>query len=116
MHSDNLTAGQVSQDTLEAICKLTHSGLSPEAISCALNLNIQTVTHFIARGDFESKDLYQEGNQCKQSQLVQEALIHRLQEHSDKTQANALNRDLAETSLQDIREALYHLHEIPTFI
>jgi hypothetical protein len=34
----------------------------------------------------------------------------------DTLEANALNRDLAKTALQDAREALYHLLEVPTFI
>jgi hypothetical protein len=34
----------------------------------------------------------------------------------DTLEANALNKDLAETAFQDNREALYHLQEIPTFI
>jgi hypothetical protein len=38
----------------------------------------------------------------------------RLEAQSESPQANALNRDLAEISLQDTREALYH--ELPTFI
>jgi hypothetical protein len=51
MHNENLTVGaeQVSQDTLEAIIKLTLSGSTPEAISCALDLNVQTVIQVIAR-------------------------------------------------------------------
>jgi hypothetical protein len=66
MHSESHTVGadQVSQDTLEAICKLTLSGPTPEAISLALDLNLQTVLQVIARGDFGSKHLDQEGNQC----------------------------------------------------
>jgi hypothetical protein len=115
MHSENLTAGaeQVSQDTLEAICKLTLSGSTPEAISFILDLNVQTVIQVIARGDFGSKDFNQEGSQCNQDQLAREAI---LQAQSENTQANALNRDLAENSLQDTREALNHLNEVPTFI
>jgi hypothetical protein len=112
MHNESHTvdAEQVSQDTLEAISKLTLSGSTPEAISLALDLNVQTVIHVIARGDFGSKDFDQKGNQCKQAQLAQEAIIQRVQAQSESTQANALNRD--ETSLQDTREAL----EVPTFI
>jgi hypothetical protein len=34
----------------------------------------------------------------------------------DTLEANAFNRDLAKTALQDAREALYYLHEVPTFI
>jgi hypothetical protein len=34
----------------------------------------------------------------------------------DTLEANALNRDLAKTAVQDPRNALYHLHEVPTFI
>jgi hypothetical protein len=51
MHNENQAVGaeQVSQDRLEAIIKLAHSGLTPEAISCALDLNIQTVIQVIAR-------------------------------------------------------------------
>jgi hypothetical protein len=66
MHNESHTgaAEQVSQDTLEAICKLTLSGSTPEAISLALDLNFQSVLQVIARGDFGSKDLDQEGNQC----------------------------------------------------
>jgi hypothetical protein len=117
MHNEVLCAGskQVSQDTLEAICKLTHSGSSPETISCALDLSVQTVIQVIAREDFGTlrNDLDQEWNQCKQAQLAQEAMLQKLQSQSESTQANAINRDLAETSLQDIRN---HLHEVPTFI
>jgi hypothetical protein len=111
MHSESHTVGaeQVSQDTLEAICKLTLSGSTPEAISLALDLNVQTVTQVLASGDFGSQDLDQEGSQCKQAQLAQEAM---LQAQPEDTQANAFNR--AETSLQDTREAFYH--EVPTFI
>jgi hypothetical protein len=66
MHTENLTAGaeQVTQDTLEAICKLTLSGSTPEAISLALDLNVQTVSQVIASGDFRSND--QEVSQYKQ--------------------------------------------------
>jgi hypothetical protein len=61
------------------------------------------------------KDLDQEWNQCKQDQLAQE--LHRVQVQSENTQANALNRNLTEISLQDTRAAIYHLlHEVPTFI
>jgi hypothetical protein len=50
MHSE-ITAGaeQVSQDTLEAISKLTLSGSSREAISLALDLDVQTVIQVITR-------------------------------------------------------------------
>jgi hypothetical protein len=77
MHNEILTVGaeQVSQGTLEAICRLTLSGSSPEAISSALDLNVQTVIQVIDRGDFGSKDHDQEGNQCEQAQLAQEALF-----------------------------------------
>jgi hypothetical protein len=34
----------------------------------------------------------------------------------DTLEANALNRDLAKTAFQDAKEALYHLHKVPTFI
>jgi hypothetical protein len=57
-------AEQVSQDTLEAISKLTLSGSTPEAISLTLDLNVQTVLQFIARSDFGGKDLDQKVNQC----------------------------------------------------
>jgi hypothetical protein len=65
MQSESHTEGaeQVSQDILEAICKLTLSGSTPEAISLALNLNVQTVSQVIARGDFGSKDFDQEMSQ-----------------------------------------------------
>jgi hypothetical protein len=43
-----VTAEQVSHDTLEAICKLTLSGSTPEAISLALDLNVQTVIQVFA--------------------------------------------------------------------
>jgi hypothetical protein len=104
MHSESHTvsAEQVSQDTLEAICRLTLSGSSPEAISLALDLNVQTVIQVIDSRDFESKDF--EGNQCKQAQLAQEAM-HQAQ--SENPRANVLN-------MQDTREAFYH--EVPTFI
>jgi hypothetical protein len=50
MHSENPTVGaeQVSQDTQEAICKFTLSGSTLEAISLALDLNVQTVIQVIA--------------------------------------------------------------------
>jgi hypothetical protein len=67
MHSETHTvAEQVSQDTLEAICKLALSGSTPEAISLALDLKVQTVIQVIARGDFRSKYFNQERKQCKQ--------------------------------------------------
>jgi hypothetical protein len=68
MHSETYTldAEQVSKDTLEAICKLALSGSTPEAISLALDLNVQTVIQVIARGDFWRKDFDQERKQCKQ--------------------------------------------------
>jgi hypothetical protein len=34
----------------------------------------------------------------------------------DTLEANALNRDVAKTAFQDARDALYPLHEVPTFI
>jgi hypothetical protein len=112
MLSESHTEGveQVSQHTLEAICKLTLSGATPEAISCALSLDVQTVIQVIAREDFSTKlkDFDQEWNQCKQAHLAQE-----LQTQSENPLANALNRDLNETSLQYNRETL---HEVPTFI
>jgi hypothetical protein len=50
MHNENSTAGteQVSQDQVEAILKLAYNGLSPENISFALKINIETVQHIIA--------------------------------------------------------------------
>jgi hypothetical protein len=77
MHSEHLTAvaEQVSQDALEAILKLTLSGSSPEAISLALDLELQTVIQVIAKGDFGSKNLDQEWSQCKQVPLAQEAML-----------------------------------------
>jgi hypothetical protein len=117
MHSESQPEGaeQVSQDTLEAICKLTLSGSTPEAISFTLDLSVQTVIQIIARGDFGTlhKDLDKVWNQCKQAPLAEVALPQRLQAQSENTQANALNRDLAETSLQGFRETL---HKVPTFI
>jgi hypothetical protein len=106
MHSESHTVGaeQVSQDTLEAIRRLTFSGSSPEAISLALDLNVQTVIQVITRGDFEIEDFEQEGSQCKQAQLAQEEMH---QEQPENPQANVLN-------IQDTREAFYH--EDPTFI
>jgi hypothetical protein len=111
MDNESLTEGeeQVSQDTHEAICKLTLSGSTPEDISLAPDLSVQSVLQVIARGDFD-----QEGNQCKQAQLAEEARLQRFQAQSEEKQANATNRDLAETSLQDTREALYR--EVHTFI
>jgi hypothetical protein len=47
---------RVSKDTLEAICKLALSVSTPEAISLALDLNVQTVIQVLARGEFRSKD------------------------------------------------------------
>jgi hypothetical protein len=70
--SHTVGAEQVSQDTLEAICKLTLSGSTPEAISLAFDLNVQTVSQVIAKGVFASKDLDQEENQCKPAQLAQQ--------------------------------------------
>jgi hypothetical protein len=83
MHIESHTVGeeQVSQDTLEAVCKLTLSGSTPEAISLALDLNVQTVIQVIARGDFGSKDLDQEGSQWKQAQSAQE--LQKLQAESE---------------------------------
>jgi hypothetical protein len=54
-------------------------------------------------------------SQCKQVQLAQEAMIQRLEEQTQKTEANALKLNRADTSLQDTREAL-HLVTLPTFI
>jgi hypothetical protein len=93
MHSESHTVGaeQVSQDILEAICKLTLSGSTPEAISLSLNLSVQTVIQVVDRGDYGSKGLDQEGNQCigkslldihcKQAQLALE--LQRLQAQSE---------------------------------
>jgi hypothetical protein len=83
MHNESHTVGadQFSQDTLEAICRLTLSGSTPEAISLALDLNVQTVSQVIAKGVFGSKDFDLEGNQCKPAQLAQ--LLQRLQAHSE---------------------------------
>jgi hypothetical protein len=54
MHNENLTVGaeQVSKDTLKVIYELTQKGFSPEAISCILGLDVQTVIQVINRGDF----------------------------------------------------------------
>jgi hypothetical protein len=83
MHNESHTAGaeHVSQDTLEAICKLALSGSTPEAISLALDLNVQTVRQVIARGDFWSQDFDLEVSQGKQAQLAQE--LQMVQTHSD---------------------------------
>jgi hypothetical protein len=72
----------------------------------------------ILLGDVENLriDLEQAWSQCKQAQLAQEAMLQSLEAQPEVNEANALNRDLAETSLDDTREALYHLHEVPTFI
>jgi hypothetical protein len=50
MHNETHTVGaeQVSKDTLEAICKLTLLGSTPEAICLALDLNVQTVIQILA--------------------------------------------------------------------
>jgi hypothetical protein len=50
MHNENSTAGeeQVSQDTLEIILKLDHSGSSPEDISFYLKIDIETIQQIIA--------------------------------------------------------------------
>jgi hypothetical protein len=50
MLNENSTAGyeQVSQDRLEALFKLAHSGSSPDAISFALKIDIETVQQIIA--------------------------------------------------------------------
>jgi hypothetical protein len=50
MHNENRTEGeeQVAQATLEAILKLAHSGLPPEAICFLLGLKAQTVEQIIA--------------------------------------------------------------------
>jgi hypothetical protein len=55
MHNESPTVGaeQVSQDTLEAICKLTLSGSTLEVISLALNLNDQTVLQYITSRSLE---------------------------------------------------------------
>jgi hypothetical protein len=83
MHSENLSVGaeQVSQDNLQVIYELTQKGFSPEAISSILGLNVQTVIQVIDRADFASKDLDQEGSQCKQAQYAQEP--QRLQAQSE---------------------------------
>jgi hypothetical protein len=49
MHNENKTAisEQVSQDRLEALFKLAYSGLSPENISYALKIDIETVQQII---------------------------------------------------------------------
>jgi hypothetical protein len=64
MHNETHTVGteQVSQNAQKAICKLTLSVKTPEAISFALGLSVQTVIQIIARGDLGSKDLDQEGS------------------------------------------------------
>jgi hypothetical protein len=51
MHNENLTAGkeQVSQDRLEALLKLAHSGSSPDAISFVLKIDIETVQQIVAK-------------------------------------------------------------------
>jgi hypothetical protein len=68
MHNESLTEGaeKVSQDTLKVICELTQKEFSPEAISYLLGLKVQTVLQVIARENFGSKHLNQEGSQCKQ--------------------------------------------------
>jgi hypothetical protein len=48
MHNENRTEGQVSQGILETILKLAHSGSSPDAISFALKIDIETVQQLIA--------------------------------------------------------------------
>jgi hypothetical protein len=62
--------------------------------------------------DLRIKDIDGALSQCKQ---VQEAMLQRLEEQSQKTEANARKLNRAVTSLQD---TLYHPHEVtlPTFI
>jgi hypothetical protein len=62
--------------------------------------------------DLTIKDLDEALSQCKQ---VQEAMLRRLEEQSQKSEENALKLNRAVTSLQD---TLYHPHEVtlPTFI
>jgi hypothetical protein len=55
-------------------------------------------------------DLDQTRSQCK---LIQEAMLQRLEEQSQETEANALKLNRAVTSLQD---TLYHEVTLPTFI
>jgi hypothetical protein len=70
-------------------------------------------------GDVEDllRYLDQTLSQCKQAQLAQEAMLQRLVEQAERTEAYAftLSRELGETkhSLQDTREALYHRQEVP---
>jgi hypothetical protein len=105
MH-ENSTDGneQVSQDRLEALFKLAHSGSSPDAISFSLKIDIETVQQAIA-------------NDPKQRTRVVQSIKERSEEYSEeqsqKAEANALNR--AEISLQDTRETL-HIVTLPTFI
>jgi hypothetical protein len=53
-------------------------------------------------------DLDQAWSQCQQAQLAQEAMLQMLEAQSERTLATVLNRQLAEISLQNSREALYH--------
>jgi hypothetical protein len=47
MDSQIASTEQVSQDHLQAILKLTHSGLTPEDISFAIKIEIETVNRII---------------------------------------------------------------------
>jgi hypothetical protein len=61
------------------------------------------------------EDHVQVASQCKRALSGQEAMLRRLEEHSQKTQAEVLKLNRTEISLQ---ATLYHLHEetLPTFI
>jgi hypothetical protein len=103
--------GQVtvlSKDLAQAAYQCKRAQSANEATQQKLN---------ILRGDGGAlrTDLGQALSQCKQVQLAQEAMLQRLEEQSQKTEANAFKLNRAETSLQDTREAL-HVVTLPTFI
>jgi hypothetical protein len=108
-----LNAGEEIQQVLRAQDALSHR--LNEKLNEAETASQQTLNRSWGDVGALRKDLDQALSQCKQ---VQEAMLQRIEEQSKKTEANALKLNRAEISLQDTREALYHLHEVtlPTFI
>jgi hypothetical protein len=110
----------LTEDHLKAVAEIkqvkrTHDAQShrlSEKLNEAETASQQTLNRLW--GDFGAlrKDLDQAWSQCKQ---VQEAMLQRLEEQSQKTKANALKLNRAVTSLQDTRETLYVV-TLPTFI
>jgi hypothetical protein len=115
MHSLIVGKKQVSQETLEAIIKLTQSGSTPDDISFALDLNIQTVIQVIAYRTLH-KDFDQEVNQCKQAQLVQKATLQRLQAQSEvPTFIYSYKYDTDQLHRTNLVTAEHSNHRVPTY-